>query len=182
MSNLDTECPICYELYSNNVIKFIIEPCNHVCCKKCVDLLRICFYCRGTIRNSSNREIIEREVEEELPEREIAERFTNAFSRRRNLSLELTYFLINYCNCNLVDIENNRSINYAIQKIFEYVRLNNYLHWNDGRYIIVTPELRNLLIRDEQDIDYREIDENGNTNDYLSFHRVQLLLYKRGHF
>ncbi len=188
MSIEDKECPICFEEYSNkkNITSFKIEPCNHVCCNGCINnILFNCFYCRSTIRNHPipfEDRVQQQRINEGIDDSSEEIDLSVAFRRRCNLSMDLVYFLINYCDCTLSDINADSSINYVTRKIFTYAKDKNYIHPNDRRYILVSPELRTLLINNDREIEKIEEGENGVINSYITNQRVFLLLYRRRHF
>ena len=83
-------------------------------------------------------------------------------------------------------ILNNNDIYYIelneYHRTFSYIKDKNYLHPNDRRYILVTPELRTLLIDNDREIEKVEEGENGVINNYITFHGLARLLYRRRHF
>ncbi len=99
MFEIDIECPICFNQYSDlsfnidneEVVRYTLNPCNHVCCKECATKIKNCFYCRVKIDKKTKH---------------ISKSNKDGGLRRAvGLSTELKYFLINFCNCTLLDIE-----------------------------------------------------------------------------
>ncbi len=65
--------------------------------------------------------------------------------------------------------------------ISDYVSSNGLNHSIDKKFILITPELKDLLITDNSDYSKIEEDENGEKRYYTSYFKLLELLVKKEH-